>query len=323
MTRSPCVTIGIPCYNGARWVEQAVVSALKQEDIEKEVLVINDGSTDESGLILQRFRDHIRLVSTPNRGVNVARNLILELSRGSWIQYLDADDFLLPSKLSCQFAEVPRRDDIDVIYSPVLVEHRDALGRYVSMVRSTVDPSTDIYAQWFAWHLPQTGGALWSKGLLERLGGWNPERQLICDEHELYMRALQAGGRFEFAPSANAVYRIWSEQTRSHARPTLLISQKSRLIIEMREWLLDRHLWTSDHENAAGQACLEMCRTLARYDLGAANRSFQKSRGLKLIAFSGPAAPKRYRHACNMIGFVGSELAARGMRALNGAVRSR
>lgn len=155
-------------------------------------------------------------------------------------------------------------------------------------------------------------------GVLEKLGGWNPDRQLICDEHELYMRAIQAGGHFQFAPTANAVYRIWSDETRSRATPSLLISQKSRLIVEMREWLLHRNLWTVEHEAIAGRACLEMCRTLARYDLSTANRRFQQFKRMNLIALSGPAAPKRYRGAYKIVGFMGAELAARGLRSING-----
>jgi GT2 family glycosyltransferase len=302
-------------------VEQAVESALKQEHVETEVLVIDDGSTDATCSVLRRFHGSIRLVSTSNQGVNVARNLILELSRGGWVQYLDADDYLLPNKLCAQFAEVGDLNTIDVIYSPVNLEYRDALGRPKPLVKSVVDQSLDIYAQWLAWELPQTSGALWSRRLLEKLGGWNPERQLICDEHELYLRALQAGSRFRYAPSANAVYRIWSNQTRSHAEPATLIFQKSRLIIEMREWLLRRDLWKDDHERVAGQACFEMCRTLARYNLGAANRLFLDFRSLNLIALSGPAAPKRYQRTYDVLGFVGAELAARGSRAINAAIK--
>jgi hypothetical protein len=215
---------------------------------------------------------------------------------------------LLPDKVGQQFAEVAPVENCDIIYGPVLLDYCDPYGTPSSWVTSTIDPATDIYAQWLSWQLPQTGGALWSKKFLEKL----------CDEHELYMRAIQAGGQFQFAPTANAVYRIWSDETRSRATPGLLISQKSRLIVEMREWLLHRNLWTVEHEAIAGRACLEMCRTLARYDLSTANRRFQQFKRMNLIALSGPAAPKRYRGAYKIVGFMGAELAARGLRAING-----
>ncbi|WP_407186772.1 glycosyltransferase family 2 protein [Bradyrhizobium centrosematis] len=313
MIADPIVTIGIPCYNGARWVRQAVESALTQTLSEKEVLVINDGSTDESLQILESFRGEIRLISTPNRGVNVARNSIIELARGAWIQYLDADDYLLPEKLTSQLTELNSSKKVDVIYSPVFLEYWTPCGA-LPLIKSVIDCSIDVYAQWFGWQLPQTGGSLWSKDFLEKLGGWNPDRDLICDEHELYMRALQAEGSFQFVPIANAVYRIWSDQTRAHRQPISLISNKSRLIQEMRAWLLQRDRWSASHQSIAGQACFEMCRTLARYDLSAAIRLFRHCQSLKLITLSGPAAPARYQGAYKILGFVGAELLAKWSR---------
>ncbi|WP_128923103.1 glycosyltransferase family 2 protein [Bradyrhizobium guangxiense] len=187
-----------------------------------------------------RYPTDLRLAfSTPNRGVNVARNSIIELARGAWIQYLDADDYLLPEKLMSQLTELNSSKKIDVIYSPVFLEYWTSCGA-LPLAKSVIDCSIDIYAQWFGWQLPQTGGSLWSKNFLEKLGGWNPDRDLICDEHELYMRALQAEGSFQFAPIANAVYRIWSDQTRAHRQPISLISNKSRLIQEMRAWLAEQ-----------------------------------------------------------------------------------
>lgn len=311
----PIVTIGIPCYNGARWVRQAVESALTQTHFEKEVLVINDGSTDESVQILETFGDEIRLVSTPNRGVNVARNSIIEFARGAWIQYLDADDYLFPEKLTSQLTKLNNTKKVDVIYSPVFLEYWTS-GVALPLVKSVIDCSIDIYAQWFGWQLPQTGGSLWSKDFLEKLGGWNPNRDLICDEHELYMRALQAEASFQFVPTANAVYRIWSDQTRAHRQPISLISNKSRLIQEMRAWLLQQNRWNASHQLIAGQACFEMCRTLAKYDLSAAMRLFRHCQSLKLITLSGPAAPARYQGAYKILGFGGAELLARWSRSV-------
>ena len=90
----------------------------------------------------------------------------------------------------------------------------------------------------------------------------------------------------------------------------------------MRDWLLHRDLWTIGHESIAGRACFEMCRTLARYDLSAANRLFRYFRSLNLIALSGPAAPQRYLRAYSAVGFVGAELLARWSRAIKAATNT-
>ena len=94
----PLVSILIPCYNAERWVGQAIESALAQTWPNKEVIVVDDGSTDGSLEVIKSFGDRIKWETGPNRGGNVARNRLLELSHGEWIQYLDADDYLLPAK---------------------------------------------------------------------------------------------------------------------------------------------------------------------------------------------------------------------------------
>src|SRR5438445_351273 len=108
------VTIGIPCYNAEQWLQCAVESALAQGHPGVEVVVVDDGSTDSSPAILDKFGNTIRWKSIPNQGVNHARNEILAMARGEWIQYVDADDYLLPDKVATQFAEAGK-DAADVI----------------------------------------------------------------------------------------------------------------------------------------------------------------------------------------------------------------
>src|SRR3954470_2799092 len=117
------VSILIPCYNAERWIAQAIESALAQTWPEKEVIVVNDGSTDGSLDVIKTFDGRIRWETGPNRGGNVARNRLLELAHGRWLQYLDADDYLLPKKLAHQMEVVARDSEVDVVYSPVTLEY--------------------------------------------------------------------------------------------------------------------------------------------------------------------------------------------------------
>src|SRR5688572_3055345 len=99
---SQMVSILIPCHNAARWISQAIESALAQSWGWKEVVAVDDGSTDHSLEIIKSFGDRIRFETGPNRGGNAARNRLLELASGEWLQYLDADDYLLPDKVERQ-----------------------------------------------------------------------------------------------------------------------------------------------------------------------------------------------------------------------------
>ena len=117
----PLITIGIPSFNSARWLGQAIESALAQTWPEKEVLVVDDGSTDGSADVARGFGDRIQFIATENRGGNHARNLAVQAARGEWLQFLDADDYLEATKVAQQLTEVSP-ESADVIYSPVQIE---------------------------------------------------------------------------------------------------------------------------------------------------------------------------------------------------------
>ena len=99
---TPLVNIIIPCYNAERFVGEAVRSALEQTYPHREIIVVNDGSTDGSLEVLKSFGNAIRLETGPNRGGCAARNRGLALARGELVQFLDADDMLHTKKLEKQ-----------------------------------------------------------------------------------------------------------------------------------------------------------------------------------------------------------------------------
>ncbi|MEA3207648.1 MAG: hypothetical protein QOE70_705 [Chthoniobacter sp.] len=305
----PRVTIAIPCFNAERWIKASVQSALDQTWPDKEVIVVDDGSTDGSRAILESFGGAIRLLAGEHRGGNHARNQALELASGEWLQFLDADDYLEPGKIAQQFSESAGGANADVIYSPTWMEVPGGTER----TRSEIDPGLELFGQWLAWQLPQTGGCLWRRSALEALGGWKAD-QPCCQEHELYARALQAGLRFVFAPSAHAVYRIWSDQTVCRRDPRLLVRVKTALIDDLRSWMQGRGLWTPIHERLAGRACFEMARTLATHDLAAAAAYYRERAARGLIYLAGPAAPRSYRLAHRLFGFTGAEKLAASIR---------
>ena len=103
MTVAPSdVSVIIAVHNGERFLEEAIKSALGQTVAPLEVILINDGSTDASADIARRFDVHYRFQT--NRGVAAARNAGLELARGSFVAFLDADDLWHPDKLEQQLA---------------------------------------------------------------------------------------------------------------------------------------------------------------------------------------------------------------------------
>lgn len=298
--KKQAVTIAIPCFNAARWISAAIQSALDQTWPDKEVIVVDDGSTDESVEIVRGFGAKVTLIATEHCGGNHARNAAVRIATGEWVQFLDADDFLEPQKIEQQFAETENGAAADVIYSPTWIDE----GGQRAVHEITVDK--DLFTQWLTWQLPQTGGALWRMSALLQVGGWK-DLQPCCQEHELYLRAIKAGLRFVFAPTPHAVYRVWSQDTVCRKDPRLVVDVRTALIDDLRSWLTGKGQWTEEHQRLAGRACFEMARTLAKSDLSRASDYYSTRAAKKMMHLEGPAAPRGYRLVHKAAGFAAAE----------------
>ncbi len=306
------VTVGIPSFNAARWIAEAIRSALDQREVEVEVIVVDDGSSDDSAAIARNFGERVKVIEGGHEGANHARNLVLQNATGEWLQFLDADDCLEPAKVITQLREANDGRDADVIYSPVWTETWSAASS--SRTASESSPEADIFTQWIRWHIPQTGGALWRRDALLRVGGWK-EGQPCCQEHELYLRALIARLRFVFAPTPGAVYRIWSEETLCRKDPLLVIRVRTALMDTLRAHLAEKNLLTETHRREIGRACFEMARTFAQHDLAGAAAYHRERKAKGLLHPAGPAAPRIYRVLHALLGFRTAEKIARWRRS--------
>jgi GT2 family glycosyltransferase len=315
MNQSTTVSILIPCYNADRWIAQAIQSALNQTYPYKEVIVVDDGSSDRSLEVIRSFGDRIRWETGENRGGNAARNRLLELSTGEWLQYLDADDYLLPDKIEQQVKHFTQAPDADIIYSPSIYEywHNENSRREIQSIPEPHDPWI-LLARWF---LPQTGSPLWRKQALLDVGGWKPH-QPCCQEHELYLRLLIAGKRFEYCPHAGSVYRQWSESTLCKKDKSK--TQEQRLLIKDRleEHLKTQGLLTPERQHAINQARFECARMIWLSDRAWANTLAQKIHSAERSFMpSGAAAPKFYQFAYRLFGFSTAEQIAQLKRSLS------
>jgi Glycosyl transferase family 2 len=106
------VSIVIPSYQARRWLAGAIESALAQTWPRCEVIVADDGSTDGTAAVARSFGQRVRLVTGPNVGPGGARNRGLAEAKGDWVQFLDADDVLLPRKVERCLAAARRPDEI-------------------------------------------------------------------------------------------------------------------------------------------------------------------------------------------------------------------
>lgn len=115
----PEISVIIPVYNKRKYIETTLRSVLEQSFRDLEVIAVNDGSTDESLVVLNQMAEvdqRVRVIDIPNGGVSNARNVGLACARGQWIQFLDADDLLEPEYFS-KVMDFLKENPVDILFS--------------------------------------------------------------------------------------------------------------------------------------------------------------------------------------------------------------
>ena len=195
----PLVTIVIPCWNAERFIADAIHSALAQTYKNKEIVVIDDGSTDRSLAVIQSFGRAVRWETGPNRGGSAARNRGVVLARGDLIQFLDADDLLASEKLQRQ---VPL-----LLEDNRLVVYCDAVDLdLVSGAVRTRSPREHDHFRVCCFDRIGTPGPIHWKAALVEIGGFD-ETLPCAQEFDLHLRLACRGFRFQRLPRALVTYR--------------------------------------------------------------------------------------------------------------------
>jgi len=118
---APRVSVVIPTFNRSRLVQLAIESVLAQQFRDFEIIVVDDGSTDDTAACLARYGDPVRVVRQDNLGMNPARNAGIALARGEYIALLDSDDLWLPGKLALQVAILDRLPEAGFLFSEFFI----------------------------------------------------------------------------------------------------------------------------------------------------------------------------------------------------------
>jgi len=295
----PLVSILIPCYNAERWIQQCIKSALEQDYPNKEVIVIDDGSTDGSVRIIEAFGNRVQFEPGPHAGGNAVRNRLTALARGEWLQYLDADDYLLPGKLASQVARIMECGGVvDVVYSPVLCEN---VFRPGVTIKTNIYPG-DSLLNFIRWEPFQTTGMLFRREAVLRVGGWKPD-QPCCQEHELLLRLLTAGCRCEACTAVGSIYRFQGEDSVSRRDPLRTIRVRMDLTDRLVQLVESTGGLTTAHQKILFTARMESARSAYARDPELAEQFCKKAfeGGGRLV--SSPALPIHYQLLLRILGF--------------------
>lgn len=196
------VSVIIPAYNAQRWLRDAIDSALQQTWPSIEVLVVDDGSKDDSVGIARSYGESVRVLEAQeNGGPAVARNRGLQAARGEWIQFLDADDRLLPEKVERCIAAVEGPSDVPFCKTEIILEAgfrnygwwRRSATRWLRIRTPEFDENEPLLAALTGW--AHTNELLHRKSILKALGGFNTQMRWQEDT-ELKVRLALHGIRF-------------------------------------------------------------------------------------------------------------------------------
>jgi glycosyltransferase involved in cell wall biosynthesis len=215
----PLVSILIPAFNAQEWISETLRSAVAQTWPNKEIIVVDDGSTDHTLTIAQRFEsDGVRVVTQKNQGAAAARNKAFSVSQGDYIQWLDADDLLASDKVSRQMEVIAQDGSRRTLLS-------SAWGRFLYRSnRAQFAPDAlwcDLSPAEFL--LRKIGqnlfmpNASWlvSRELTEAAGPWDTN-QCVDDDGEYFCRVLLASEGIRFVPQASMYYRVATSSSLSH-----------------------------------------------------------------------------------------------------------
>jgi len=118
--KTPKISVIIPIYNDALYIQEAIRSVFSQKIEELEIIIINDGSTDNFEEKIEDFNDpRIRIIKQINSGAAAARNNGIKNAKGEFLAFLDADDIWAPNKLKLQLEVLINREDINMVYGQV------------------------------------------------------------------------------------------------------------------------------------------------------------------------------------------------------------
>lgn len=250
----PLVSIIIPCYNAEKWIAQTLESTLAQTWPNKEVIVVDDGSTDKTFAVLKRFEGSgAKIFSQKNKGQCFASNRAFRESKGELIKFFDADDLLNPENIELQVKRID--GDYDSIAS-------SEWGRfYIGDISSYKSNPEDVWrdmapvdwlvASWKrAQPMMQCAIFLIPRRIIEKSGLWD-ERLSLINDFDFITRVILASKEVKFTPGARLYYRsgiaggsLSSIQSRKGA-------ESAYLSID----LATRHLLGAEDSNRTRQVC--------------------------------------------------------------------
>ncbi|MBK9176740.1 MAG: glycosyltransferase family 2 protein [Flavobacteriales bacterium] len=309
------VSVIVPCFNVAHLVEGAIRSALHGQGDEVELVAVDDGSTDGTLAVLHRIEQEsggrLRVIAQPNRGACVARNAGLAATTGAYVQFLDADDVLLPGKIPRQRA-IMEQKGADLLAGAYRVKHENGLAPEM-VVPWPGEPWEALVRT----RLGATCANLFRRSAIDAVGGWD-EAARSSQDYELMFRLLKGDARVAVDKELGA--EVLKRSTGSISRTALRDNWLRYLDLRT---AIREHLRRSDPQRyaavirVADQYLFMVIRDLARHDRRAAFEAFDRLLPGDFMPEVSPATTRAYVQVYRYFGF----RVAQGLSALMATMR--
>jgi glycosyltransferase involved in cell wall biosynthesis len=315
------VSILIPAFNAEAFVASAITSAVTQSWPRKEVIVVDDGSTDQTLSIARRFAsNNVLILTQPNQGASSARNKAFSACQGEYIQWLDADDMLAPDKIEKQMSALKSDHTERTLLSSSWGHFRRSIARAkfvptglwcdLSPVEWLLRKlAEDLYMQPATW--------LATRALTEAAGPWD-SRLSLDDDGEYFCRLVGASDGVKFVPEAKIFYRRgFNTLSDIDYSPRKLESQRLALQLQI------EHLLALENTDRTRRASIKFLQTYAilfypeRVDLISELENLAKELGGRLET---PQLSWKYAWIQKLFGWTAAKRAQRAYNRLKSAI---
>jgi glycosyltransferase involved in cell wall biosynthesis len=227
---SALVSVIIPCFNHARFLPDSVASVQTQTHPNWECIIINDGSTDDTAAVAERLVEEekrIKAVHQENRGLSGARNRGLEIARGAYIQFLDADDMISPKKIELQLEVLSGAKQLGLAYSDYRYCDRDDPNKTVTRDRFAPPrfkmhrPILDIASRWETEFSIPVHAFLFDARFFKEHGIRFDESLPNHEDWDCWMRIFALDPIIFNIPEQLAIYRLHNDSMCSNAQQML------------------------------------------------------------------------------------------------------
>jgi glycosyltransferase involved in cell wall biosynthesis len=178
------ISVIVPVYNRAGLITRALTSVFAQSQLPQEVIVVDDGSSDDTGEHVRECFPHVRYFRQPNRGVSSARNRGIAEARGEWLAFLDSDDAWLPGKLELQKRALVAHPEYRLCHSNEIWVRR---GQFVNPRKKHTKSGGYIFLRCLPLCVISPSSVIVHRSVIDAVGAFD-ESLPACEDYDLWLR---------------------------------------------------------------------------------------------------------------------------------------